>query len=408
MDTNNSENGHEINMINVHTHLFTLKYVNWRIKMLSFLIPVIKPIIEILRIRNNWIDRQIRLVEIGKKETQEEVFEILRAHYPSETKFVVLSLDMKFMNSIRPSVNFKGQLKELDELQNKYRDSLLPFISVDPRREDIFKLVKKYIGRHKFTGIKLYPSHGYFPFPFPYGFNGVRKGEHCEPLAGEENLGEIFDYAQERGIPVMTHCTPGGVPGWEKKYSKHPVTGHKIKQTHRGQAHHLGHPKNYYYLLEQFPKLKLCLAHFGGHDDWERYLGEPLEQSDSDTLSKVGLDKITEERDRGTKVDPVWNPLKQEVVENAWVRVIRDLLKDDRYPNVYADISFNAYSPDALAYLKALLSDPKIRSKVLFGSDFYVVRRVRSEKQFSINMRSYLGEDLFHQIAVVNPRAYLW
>lgn len=407
MGTDDSDKGHDIQMINVHTHLFTIKYVNWRIRMWNFLIPVIKPLLERLPFGRGWIDRQIRLLEIGRKGSQAEVFEILRAHYPSGTRFVVLSLDMKYMNSIRPAVDYAGQLQELDELQNRYTDTLLPFISVDPRREDIFALVKKYVGRHKFKGIKLYPSHGYFPFPFPYEVGGEQKGVFAEPLAAEGNLRGIFAYAEEKQIPVMTHCTPLGIPGWERKYGRHPVTGHRIERTRSAQAYHLCHPQNYVYLLEQFPNLRLCLAHFGGHNDWEAYLEEPLEQIDSETVSKIGKDRIKEERDKGAMFDPVWNPLEKKVVENAWVRVIRGLLKDERFPHVYADISFNAYSPDALAYLKALLSDPVIRRKVLFGSDFYVVRRVRSEKQFSINMRSYLGDDLFYQIAELNPKAYL-
>jgi hypothetical protein len=50
-----------------------------------------------------------------------------------------------------------------------------------------------------------------------------------------------------------------------------------------------------------------------------------------------------------------------------------------------------------------------IRKRVLFGSDFYMSRREQiTEKELSIMLRSRLGEELFFQIANVNPKKYLY
>jgi hypothetical protein len=44
---------------------------------------------------------------------------------------------------------------------------------------------------------------------------------------------------------------------------------------------------------------------------------------------------------------------------------------------------------------------------VLFGSDYYVVQREASERDCSIGLRGYLGEDKFDQIARENPKRSL-
>jgi hypothetical protein len=63
---------------------------------------------------------------------------------------------------------------------------------------------------------------------------------------------------------------------------------------------------------------------------------------------------------------------------------------------------------DLIDYLKAMLSDPLVRSHVLFGSDYYMVTQERmSEKEVSVMPRSRLGEDLYKQLAYTNPREFL-
>jgi predicted TIM-barrel fold metal-dependent hydrolase len=63
---------------------------------------------------------------------------------------------------------------------------------------------------------------------------------------------------------------------------------------------------------------------------------------------------------------------------------------------------------DYVDYLKVLLANPLIRERVLFGSDYYAVEQeVMTEKEVSITLRSKLGEDLYFQIAHLNPRRYL-
>ncbi len=133
----------------------------------------------------------------------------------------------------------------------------------------------------------------------------------------------------------MTHCNPGGFKGFKKKYMNRPVTGMPIGPFMKNQAYHLAHPMNYKYLHEQYPNLKICLAHFGGFPDWKRHLFEPLEEKNSSTISAFGKNKIIQKRKENIMVDPAWNPSTRKVVENTWVNVIRSLIENKKYPNVF-------------------------------------------------------------------------
>jgi hypothetical protein len=58
--------------------------------------------------------------------------------------------------------------------------------------------------------------------------------------------------------------------------------------------------------------------------------------------------------------------------------------------------------------LKVLLSDDRVRARVFFGSDFYVVRNAKlEERRRSVRIRAVLGEDVWRTIAEDNPREFL-
>jgi predicted TIM-barrel fold metal-dependent hydrolase len=142
------------------------------------------------------------------------------------------------------------------------------------------------------------------------------------------------------------------------------------------------HPRNYKPILKAFPDLRLCLAHFGGSNHWDKHLKS----------------RTPREGDR-----------------RAWGRWIADLIRSGDYPNLYTDISCTIFAGkpkglyfDYFDYLKVLLEDPNLRTHVLFGSDYYMIERSPlSEKEVSISLRSRLGSDLYFQIAHHNPMEYL-
>src|SRR5207253_1022080 len=108
-------------------------------------------------------------------------------------------------------------------------------------------------------------------------------------------------------------------------------------------------------VLEQFPDLKINLAHFGGYDEWEKYLGNSMDED-----------------------------------QPTWYERICSLLRS--YTNTYADISYTMYSQDLFSLLALTLRDQTLKGKVLFGSDFYMVEQETNERQFLINVRAAIGE----------------
>jgi predicted TIM-barrel fold metal-dependent hydrolase len=240
----------------------------------------------------------------------------------------------------------------------EYADTLIPFIAADPRRDNLAQLVTDYIDNHGFGGIKLYPPLGYFPF--------------------DARFDELFRVAEDRQIPIITHCSRGGICTREKITEEmriHPKTKKKLKgRSNATFTDNYTDPENYKWVLEKFNDLKICFAHFGGDVEWRKYLDDP------------------------------W---PSETTEKSWLSTIADLIRDDRYPNVYADISYTCHDPSLLPLLKVLINTPQLRERILYGSDCYMVQLKESEREFSINLRGYLGETDYQQIAEINPQRFL-
>jgi len=295
---------------------------------------------------NDPLERYARLIETGELGSQKLVFQKVQNQYPKGTIFIGLPMDMKFMDLGKPSESIEKQHADLLQLASDSAGCLIPFYAADPRRDGIVDQVRSNLGKNKFRGIKIYPNLGYFPY--------------------DDTLMEIYKICEKGNFPVMSHCSPGGI--WK----------HHFTEDDRRMR---GNPSNYQKVLEDHPKLKLCLAHFGGAEEWQKHLAGRSESPD----------------------------------EEAWVKTIYDMIDSGKYPNLYTDISYTVFTPklkglyiDLVDYLKVLLSNDKIRTHVLFGSDFYMVEQEEmSEKEVSVMLRSRLGEDLYFQIAYHNPREYL-
>ena len=298
---------------------------------------------------NDIFERTARFLKISEQPTQQDVFGQVELQYPRDsTVFVVLPMDMGFMNMGRLDTPIERQHQELLELTQYSGGQIIPFYAADPRHPDIVERVRENLARDKFRGIKIYPNLGYRP--------------------DDPKLMEIYQLCIQGDIPVLTHCSPGGI--WMYGLSR------KERRANSG-------PLNYKRILdtEGYRNLKLCLAHFGGSEEWTRHL-------------------------RGRS---------REDGEAPWVRTIYEMIASGQYPNLYTDIAYTVFTPkvqglfvDLVDYLKVLLAHPLVRTRVLFGSDYYMVERESvSEKEASLLLRSRLGEELYKQIAYTNPREFL-
>jgi len=355
----------ETTIYNCHIHLFTKKNVpryflryqfHWFFGTLFSLLLRWKPMARFVSwiarhpsmfVRMESLHRYSRFILTGSL-PEKQIFNRIRHQYPKSAMFVVLPMDMTFMNAGKLAEPIEIQHQKLLELaKDKAVDGrIIPFYAVDPRQPGIVERVRENIAPDKFRGVKIYPNLGYYP--------------------DDQTMMQVYKICEERGVPVMTHCSAGGVWKFDLKLK---------------QREEMSHPHNYMKILKTFPNLRLCLAHYGDASNWERHL----------------------------------KALSEEEKPQTWVKCISDMISSGEFRNLYTDIAMTLFFPkpagsytDFFDYLKVLLSNPRIRERVLYGSDYFMAETAPlSEKQVSISLRSRLGEELYFQIAHTNPENYL-
>jgi predicted TIM-barrel fold metal-dependent hydrolase len=361
-----------LEIINCHVHSFTQahtpdRFLPWPVPLLVR-IPLVRRVLGwvarlVDRDRKSALGRYAQIIDTSYRKTQPEVFEIVRGFYPESTRFVLLPMDMTKMNAGGVAVGIDAQHAEIAALRSAYPDSIvIPFAAVDPRHDDIVEKTIALIEQHDFRGLKLYPPTGYHPY--------------------DPRLWPLYDYAEQHNLPVLTHCSRPASVQYRGKPTPEmltdPVTSELLDLGRFELLTRFTDPDAYKPLLRKYPKLRVCLAHFGGAGDWTRYLDKP------------------------------WHS-ETDMPQKSWLAKILDMLRSDTYPNLWTDVSYTLYANDEHVYLlKVLLTDPKVSSRVLFGSDFYVVENAElEERRRSVRLRAVLGEELFNTIARENPKRFL-
>jgi len=361
-----------VEIINCHVHTFTQAHTPKR--FLPWPVPELVRVPFVRRLlgwaagrfdpkRQGALGRYAQIIETSYNKTQGEVFEIVRGFYPEGTRFVVLPMDMTKMNAGAVETGIDAQHSELAALRDAYPDStIIPFAAVDPRHEGIVETTISLIEQQRFAGLKLYPPTGYHPY--------------------DRRLWPLYAYAEEHNLPVLSHCSrPASVqyrgdPTTEMRTD--PISGELLNLDRHQLLTLFTAPEAYRPLLEKHPNLRICLAHFGGAGDWARYLDRPWHAGSPDA-------------------------------EKSWLATILDMIRSEKYPNLWTDISYTLYASDEYVYrLEVLLADPKVSGRVLFGSDFYVVENAElEERRRSLRIRAVLGEELFNTVARENPKKFL-
>ena len=278
-----------------------------------------------------------------------------------------------------------------------------------------------------FKGIKLYPALGYFPF--------------------DEDLLPVWAYCVQHDIPITTHCIMGTIfyrGKMEKKFQEHPVFKDNKwqpfsmkKRSSYDLQENFTHPLNYLCLLEpvflvellkvynnpelnalfglendtisqDLQKLKLNLAHYGGSEEWMRYLemdredlAAELEEMPDHGIDLVRKQKTKEGENPYSKPQWIWSKNRAD-----WFAIISSMML--QYKNVYADISYILHTEKIKPMLRHFLrTNEKLRERILFGTDFFVVRNHKSERQLLIELEAVIGKDLFDVIARENPDDFL-
>ncbi|MFC3614367.1 amidohydrolase family protein [Lutimaribacter marinistellae] len=345
---------------NCHVHLFNHRHIPgdypYRIlrffKSAPFLIRWMAAGLRVIG-QHPAADRLERLYRFNNEadaDTQAEVFEALAHHYPSDTRFVVLPMELSAFGYGAPEVPLSAQHDELAALTRAHPANIIPFATIDPRADPQATELWRAIDTLGFRGVKLYPRMGFSP-------SDPRLMEH------------VYPELERRGLPVMTHCSRGG------------LMGHGMSEY---SADRFTEPQAYIPVLKAHPSLRICLAHFGGSRDWAAY----------------------------ARPDPkAWNDDAQ---RDNWQRRIRRMIGSGAYPNLWTDISYTLFNfEDYAPFLRIFLmgedeESERLRDRVLFGSDFYMTRQEKlSEREVCFRLRNTLGEEMFRKLAEENPARWL-
>lgn len=215
------------------------------------------------------------------------------------------------------------------------------------------------------------------------------------------NLENFYARCEAEGIPILTHCSPGGMTTHEAKFyhlldnadlSKPPdrlVSCTYDPCTPMGNFFdEYVHPKNWRPVLMKYPKLKLCLAHFGGAE-WD----------------KIGL--------ASDWVEEITNLCDPKIVQgyNAKGEV--------HFENVYTDLScYNLGRSSVKKNVIELFREMKIsrrywhlQDKVIFGVDWYLslvtgAPEYRKYVELFFNCMDEFDEWQWYRSTLVNPATF--
>jgi uncharacterized protein len=385
---------------NIHTHIFNGKCAPdyfFKIVLPNALDPFedeikafiekkwMRKLIKLLSRKNghSGFQRYLEFIEIGTQNSQGDIFRLMKDNYNSlstDMRFIALTLDMDYMDTqTSHHAKIKDQLSEVEKLRSYYPNNLFPFIGVDPRHKQGTALtdwIKEKFETLNYFGIKLYPAMGFFPF--------------------DPRLDDMYQWANENNVPIMTHCTRSGNYYTGKMDDVIPVNNpdsiqpnspalnaiyNKIKRFRDDKntwknsklaCNLFSHPENYRPVLEKYHDLKICLAHFGGEDE---VLGEQNE------LVKKGLDS-----------------------PSNWYDDICKLM--DEYKQVRTDISYTLSSEEAIKKVLKLMNS-ELGDRILFGTDFFMTIREKSESQLWQSYMNLAGKNTFDKTAILNTDSYL-
>jgi len=302
--------------------------------------------------------------------------------------FSVLTLNLDYMSEKGGNfVKYQEQLRESVFVKAKYPNQVKLFLSVDPRTASSnTQLLEQTQGNwnkyeNAFSGLKFYPAMGYFP--------------------SDTRLDGVYAWAAENQIPITTHVTRGGnfyVGDMRKLLADtshynlpantkcadliNAVTlninnGAWKKDENRIGTQLFTNPEHFKTALENNPNLKINFAHFGGSNEVNNGVNQTGIPG-----SMIALEQLAGLTDFTTNIISLIN----------------------KYDNVYTDLSYTICDNDALKKVAGLAQNhPKLNSRLLFGTDSFLVLMEGNLSKMIANSEANLGNSLFHNSFKVNP-----
>lgn len=298
------------------------------------------------------LDKLVNFIESNKDKDWKDKFNNWRkeGQWSGRTQLNVLTVNMAHMGCGIPKKTFGEACEELERLRQDYPENINPYFHYDCRSGNAYTLFNHYVVEGYWGGMKSYSSMGTFPY--------------------DQRYWQAYSDLQEANKPIIAHCTysnPIHFLGPEKELKILLGDKYDPKASRKENCDKFTNPLNWIPVLEAFPKLRICLAHFGGQEQWREWYENP------DNLNNL-------------------------------VNIILEMMR--KYPNLWVDISFTLNDKKLWPVFYKLFNYDEykfIRDRILFGTDWDMTKSEVNLKQWSDEFRQYIGETTFDEIARVAP-----
>ncbi len=259
-----------------------------------------------------------------------------------------------------------SQIEVMGALSKNYDKALvLPFVPFCPLRAELeggdpLRNVKHAILSRGFCGVKLYPPMGFKPRGNDLTHYPWAKGSPTVPAGAiDAQLNNLYDWCARNDVPIKAHANNSIDAG--------PNTGL------------FASPEGWRAVLEEYPNLRLNLAHFGG-------------------FSESG-------------------PVKESLATGKdWEETLADMVED--FPNLYFDLSYwmevvspRFDGPDRVVNRVRNLMErsPKMLDRMMYGSDWSMIGKEPMHPVYlakvQVALREYLGLTEAEKTAVMGGNA---
>jgi len=188
-----------------------------------------------------------------------------------------------------------------------------------------------------------------------HGFAGIKLYPSLGIEVISDRMKRVFDYCLDKDLPILLHCNLGG-----------------FKENDASVE--FGNPAHWRDILKERPKLRVCFAHAGG--------------TDQGPMKKNG-------------------PAKGD-----WTHTVQELIT--KYDQVYMDISYHTdqmlneeHEKNYLKWLKSVLKDDKLKKRVIFGTDGWLLRLNLPDSLYMNWFENRLSEAEMKLIYEKAPAEYL-
>ncbi len=310
-----------------------------------------------------WIYRQLlRLFGWATKEKMKDWEESLTKDVETIAKdlvktwedidlYVPLMIDYEYWFKNTTDNKLEDQIKLICQIVLAHQGKIHPFVPFDPARELVYQvgmnnpdgqlekygslnLVKDAIEERGFIGVKLYNSMGYKPLnnkevEAHRMLMAIRNEKMQYLFRGEEYdrvLSDLYRYCEENEVPITTHCGMYGI------------------ESYPDASFDFGKAIFWKDVLSKYKNLRLNLAHFG------------------------------------------WNQKVRYGGVKSWVKEICGMMEE--FPYLYTDVACHRVTTDQdrqgyISNYKEIVRDfPIIKKRLLFGTDWHVLKRVKNYKKF--------------------------